>query len=73
MVLSSGKTVQPREAQKIKDRIAEGKKILEEQLKTVLDEYAKGINQYRNLDILNEEYEYGEEPKVKKEAEPVKK
>ena len=72
MVLSSGKTVQPREAQKIKDRIAEGKKILEEQLKTVLDEYAKGINQYRNLDILNEEYEYGEEPKVKKEAEPVK-
>ena len=71
MVLSSGKTIQPREAQKIKDRIAEGKTILDEQLKTVLDEYAKGINQYRNLDILNEEYEYGEEPKVKKEAEPV--
>ncbi len=71
MVLSSGKTIQPREAQKIKDRIAEGKTILDEQLKTVLDEYAKGINQYRNLDILNEEYEYGEEPKVKKEAEPI--
>ena len=66
MVLSSGKTIQPREAQKIKDRIADGKKILDEQLKTVLDEYAKGINQYRNLDILNEEYQYGEEPKVKK-------
>ena len=72
MVLSSGKVIQPREAQKIKERIAEGKAILDAQIESVLEEYSKGINQYRNLDILNEEYEYGEEPKVKKEAEPVK-
>lgn len=63
MELSSGKSFQPREAQKIKDRISEAKAILDEQIQSVLNKYADGIRQYRNLDILNKEYEYGEEPK----------
>ena len=63
MELTSNKSFQPREAQKIKDRITEAKSILDEQIQSVLDKYADGIKQYRNLDILNEEYEYGEEPK----------
>ncbi|MDB2452804.1 hypothetical protein N9X02_03835 [Planktomarina temperata] len=65
MELSSSKSFQPREAQKVKDRISEAKKILDDQVQLVLAEYAKGIRQYRNLDILNKEYAYGEEPKVK--------
>ena len=72
MVLSSGKVIQLREAQKIKERIAKKVRLFLTRNRKCFDEYAKGINQYRNLDILNEEYEYGEEPKVKKEAEPVK-
>lgn len=63
MELTSNKSFQPREAQKIKDRITEAKSILDEQIQSVLDKYADGIKQYRNLDILNKEYEYGEEPK----------
>ena len=71
MELSSGKSFQPREAQKVKNRISEAKQILDEQIQYVLDEYAKGIRQYRNLDILNKEYDYGEEPKIKDETEEV--
>ena len=71
MELSSSKSFQPREAQKVKDRISEAKKILDDQVQLVLAEYAKGIRQYRNLDILNKEYAYGEEPKVKEETEQV--
>jgi hypothetical protein len=71
MELSSGKSFQPREAQKVKDRISEAKKILDDQVQLVLAEYSKGIRQYRNLDILNKEYAYGEEPKVKEETEEV--
>lgn len=69
MVLSSAKSFQPREAQKIKDRISEAKKILDGQIQSVLDEYAKGIRLYRNLDILNKEYAYGQEPKVEEQKE----
>ena len=71
MELSSSKSFQPTEAKKVKDRISEAKQILDEQIQYVLDEYAKGIRQYRNLDILNEEYDYGEEPKIKDETEEV--
>ena len=71
MELSSSKSFQPREAQKVKDRISEAKKILDDQVQLVLAEYAKGIRQYRNLDILNKEYAYGEEPKVKEKTEQV--
>lgn len=71
MVLSTSKSFQPREAQKIKDRISEAKQILDDQVQLVLAEYAKGIRQYRNLDVLNKEYAYGEEPKVEEEAEQV--
>ena len=71
MELSSSKSFQPREAQKIKDRISEAKQILDDQVQLVLAEYAQGIRQYRNLDILNKEYAYGEEPKVKEKTEQV--
>lgn len=71
MELSSVKSFQAREAQKVKDRISDAKQILDDQVQLVLAEYAKGIRQYRNLDILNKEYAYGEEPKVKEETEEV--
>lgn len=71
MVLSSGSSFNPREADKIKKRINEAKNILDEQVQLVLDKYADGIRQYRNLDILNTEYEYGEKPKVKEQEENV--
>jgi len=64
MELTTNNSFQPREAQKIKDRITEAKEILDAQIQSVLDKHADGIKQYRNLDILNKEYEYGEEPKI---------
>ena len=67
MELTTNKSFQPREAQKIKDRITEAKGILDAQIQSVLDKHADGIKQYRNLDILNKEYEYGEEPKNKEQ------
>jgi len=72
MVLSSGNSFKPREAEKIKERINEAKSILDEQVQLVLNKYASGINQYRNLDILNTEYDYGEKPKVTEPEKEVK-
>ena len=68
MELTTNKSFQPREAQKIKGRITEAKEILDAQIQSVLDKHADGIKQYRNLDILNKEYEYGAEPKNKEQA-----
>jgi len=65
MELTTNKSFQPREAQMIKDRIKEAKEILDNQIQAVLDKHADGVKQYRNLDILNKEYAYGEEPKNK--------
>ena len=72
MVLSAGNSFKPREAEKIKERIKQAKNILDEQVQLVLDKYANGINQYRNLDILNTEYDYGEKPKVTEPEKEVK-
>lgn len=69
MVLTTNEAFQPREAQKIKDRITEAKDILDTQIQLVLDKHADGLKQYRNLDILNREYEYGEEPKIQEETQ----
>lgn len=69
MELTTNKSFQPREAEKIKERITEAKKILDAQIQDVLDKHADGIMQYRNLDKLNKEYEYGEKPKNTETAE----
>ena len=60
MSLSSGASFEPREAEEIKSRITQAKQILDDQIRVVLDEYSNGIRQYRNLDILNEEYSDGQ-------------
>ena len=69
MELTTNKSFQPREAEKIKERITEAKKILDAQIQDVLDKHADGIMQYRKLDKLNKEYEYGEKPKNTETAE----
>lgn len=71
MALSTGAAFEPREAQKIKSRISQAKQILDDQIKVVLDEYSNGIRQYRNLDILNEEYSHGQETKNTQQAESI--
>ncbi|XOY55389.1 MAG: OmpH family outer membrane protein [Rhodobacterales bacterium] len=71
MALSTGASFEPREAQKIKSRINQAKQILDDQIKVVLDEYSNGIRQYRNLDILNEEYSHGQETQNAKQAETI--
>lgn len=71
MSLSSGASFEPREAEEIKSRITQAKQILDDQIRVVLDEYSNGIRQYRNLDILNEEYSDGQKTQNAEQAEKV--
>ena len=52
MELTTAGSFQEREAQRIKKRIADARKVLAEQIDKVLEEVLKGINQYNNLDKL---------------------
>ena len=55
---------QPREAQSVKERVNEAKGFLEEQIKKVLEEVSKGIEQYNNLDKLDADMMNEEEKTV---------
>ncbi|MDA8860091.1 MFS transporter [Paracoccaceae bacterium] len=52
MELTTAGGFQEREAQRIKKRIADARKVLAEQIEKVLEEVLKGIGQYNNLDQL---------------------
>ncbi|MDA9821092.1 hypothetical protein N9C56_00985 [Paracoccaceae bacterium] len=64
MNLTTAGSFQPREAQSVKERVNEAKGFLEEQIKKVLEEVSKGIEQYNNLDKLDADMMNEEEKTV---------